>query len=722
MSNVTRRALRVYAALNELKGNESDVLDALTPFFEPILTLMNGKLFDPYTFSAGVRRLYRWRFTGDIASTLIPRFERKGILKKRAHAGQDTVWIVNFTDPQEDAAPPAILMAFERIIDEFEKFPPKVTDLLSYKKSREELKDILIRFLVMMDASGEGAFAPQLGELEPGAEARALIAKLEEGGTPLDPNDRYMCARFVQHLMKNRREFVPHLTRLSSIGLLAEVVEDFLKPTHVETRTDLTVILDAPIALDLLGCSGKALKDDIATVIAALKKIGASFIVFPISCIEMQHNLRSMLSLPPEQRRGYTHNAMIKREIGLDFVQAVANNPERALDNIGITVRQIGMDTFPHNHRYFTLEQHDDFLNSITWGNNVNAREHDATCLTLTARLREGKQNSDVFKTRFVMVTRNTRFVGHARNYALQSRMINPLQEGPIIHARDLATTAWLRTGLGADETIPRGHLIATCDRVLQVKPEVRNALANQLALVTPERLEQLNLLLLDARSVQKLADQTLNNENIVTSENAEHLLDVMREATAEELRGKHEAQLATERQAAAESLQRASSEVSRLSDQLAALQMREAQALALKEGQLKGVVGDVNKQASGIEFAFLAVLLVLGIAGGINFFTSYFDGHWIWNSILMLAGSVSFARLVFGLLERPMPALATLLNYFCRNRASKKLSALGLSDENHRLGYKAGRIMLVESKELIVVEKASKAPKAPFSEPSSDR
>jgi hypothetical protein len=707
MSNVTRRALRVYAALNELKGNENDVLDALTPFFEPILAVMNGKVFDPYTFSAGVRRLYRWRFTGDIAATLIPRFERKGILKKRAQAGQDTVYVVNFTDPQGDAAPPAILTAFEKIIDEFELFPPKVTDLLSYKKTREELKDILIRFLVMMDASGEGAFAPQLGELEPGAEARALIAELEEGGTPLDPNDRYMCARFVQHLMKNRREFVPHLTRLSSIGLLAEVVEDFLKPTHTETRTDLTVILDAPIALDLLGCSGKALKDDIATVIAALKKIGASFIVFPISCIEMQQNLRSMLSLPPEQRRGYTHNAMIKREIGLDFVQAVANNPERALDNIGITVRQIGMDTFPNNHRYFTKDRHDDFLNSIMWGNNVNAREHDATCLTLTIRLREGKQNSDVFKTRFVMVTRNTRFVSHARNYALQSRIINPLQEGPIIHARDLATTAWLRTGLGADETIPRGHLIATCDRVLQVKPEVRNALAHQLALVTPERLEQLNLLLLDARSVQKLADQTLNNENIVTSENAEHLLDVMREATAEELRGKHEEELATERQKAAASLEKASSEMSRLSDQVATLQMREAQALALKESQIKGVVGDVNKLARLIEFSFLALLLVLGVAGAINFFTSYFNGHWIWNGILMLAGAASFARLVFGLLERPMPALASVLDKFCRNRASKKIEALGLSDESPRLEYKAGRILLTENPALITVEKA---------------
>ena len=52
----------------------------------------------------------------------------------------------------------------------------------------------------------EGAFAPQLGEMEPGTEARELVSKLEEGGRPLDPNDRYMCARFVQHLMKRRPE------------------------------------------------------------------------------------------------------------------------------------------------------------------------------------------------------------------------------------------------------------------------------------------------------------------------------------------------------------------------------------------------------------------------------------------------------------------------------------------------------------------------------------
>jgi hypothetical protein len=78
----------VYAALNELKGNDNDVLDALIPFFEPILTLMNGTIFDPHVFSAGVRKLYRWRFTGDIAATFIPRLERKGFLQKQVRTGK----------------------------------------------------------------------------------------------------------------------------------------------------------------------------------------------------------------------------------------------------------------------------------------------------------------------------------------------------------------------------------------------------------------------------------------------------------------------------------------------------------------------------------------------------------------------------------------------------------------------------------------------------------
>ena len=43
MAAVTRHALRVYAALTELGGNNENILDALIPFFEPILELIEKR-------------------------------------------------------------------------------------------------------------------------------------------------------------------------------------------------------------------------------------------------------------------------------------------------------------------------------------------------------------------------------------------------------------------------------------------------------------------------------------------------------------------------------------------------------------------------------------------------------------------------------------------------------------------------------------------------------
>lgn len=700
-ANVTRRALRVYGALSELKGSDADVLDALIPFFEPILSVMNGRVFDPHVFSAGVRKLYRWRFTGDIAATFIPRLERKGFLKKEASANQKAVWSVQYKQDAESEPASAVITAFEQIIDEFTKFSPRLTDLLSYKRSRDELKDILIRFLVTMDAHGAGAYAPELGLFEPGGEAGRLLSQLAEGGTPLNDDDKYMCARFVQDLMKRRPEFVPHLVRLASIALLTEVIEDFIKPTHVEAKTDLVVVLDAPIALDLLGCSGKALRDDVATIVTALKKIGASFIVFPTSCVEMQRNLRSMLSLSKEERRGYTHNAMIKGEVANDFVTAVANNPEAALERIGIAVRSVNLDSFPGAHKYFSNAQFDDFLNSIWWGNHINAKEHDATCAALIMRLRDGRHSSDVFKCRYVMATRNGNFVNHARSYCLTSRMINETQEGPIIHQRELATVAWLRTGLGGDETIPRGHLVATCDRVLQVRPEVRAAVAAQLTRITPDRLEQFNLLMQDARSVRKLADQTLNNESVVTSENAEQLLNVMRLATAEELQERHEAEMRAKQAASAIEIEKASSEIESLSKEVSDLKNQQAEVFALKELQLKSVVAAVNKVCQRTEIVAAIILAAIGVCAIINQLTGYFATYWVWTVLSFIGGVLGFIRLGFAIFERPMPALATLLNGFCRRVTRRKFASLGLDIEMARLEYKSGRVYLAE-KELL--------------------
>ena len=47
-------------------------------------------------------------------------------------------------------------------------------------------------------------------------------------------------------------------------------------------------------------------------------------------------------------------------------------------------------------------------------------------------------------------------------------------------------------------------------------------------------------------------------------------------------------------------------------------------------------------------------------------------------------------------MMERPMPALRSLLNVYCRRTAKRKLAAIGLSKETNRLSYKDGRVKLV--------------------------
>jgi hypothetical protein len=561
MSAVTRRALRVHSALVELRNANEDVLDALVPFFEPILEAVNGKVFDPGLFALAVRKVLRWRFTTDIAKAFIPRLERKGYLKERG-----SEYIVEYSPPDDlQTSNLPITDVLNKLIIEFQNFAKQVTELLNYNRTEEQLADILIRFLVSLDAYEDADFLAEIQRMQLPTEDQSVLANLEEGGTPLGQDDKYMCARFVIEVSNKNPDRIPDLARLASIGLLTEVVDDFIKPTKPEVRSDLVVAVDAPLALDYSGCSGSELQEDIRAVFHSLRTIGCSFVVFPITCDEMTNNLKSMLKLPLANRHGYTHEAIRRGDVIEDYVRAVANDPVSALRTVGIQLQATNLDQYPNLHLFFDKQRYEDFFSAVTWVKEVAPREHDATCVALVMRLRGGKHFSDLLKCRYAFVTRNNYFVTRSREYCLESRLINSIQQGPVVNQRELATIAWLRTGLDVAERVPRGHLLAVCDRVLRTRTEVKNAVAAKLKQVSPQNLSQFELLLLDNRSIRVLADQTLNNDTVVTSQNVEKLLELMQLATVPEVRDRYERQLDQERKQYEEALRERDREIARL-------------------------------------------------------------------------------------------------------------------------------------------------------------
>ena len=693
MSVVTRRALRVYIALSELKPQSGDVLDALIPFFEPVLSLMRGKVFDPELLARGAQKLYRWRINRDIAETFIPRLVRKGYLKRKGTA-RDGIYVVDFEQAPDNSKLDDISNILERVIDEFENFPPRVTDLLNYRRTREELAEILIRFLLSLDAYGEAAFAAQVNRVV-SEESRNLLDQLEEGGEPLRNDDRYMCARFVKDICKRKPEYVPHFARLASIALLTEVVEDFAKPLQPATRVNLIIVLDGPVALDYLGCSGKQLQEDTRSIIDSLRGIGCTVVVYPMTCVEIQNNLSTMLSLPKHKRHGYTNEAIVAGEVMESYVQTVARDPERALESMNIAVKTIDIDQFPHQHKWFDSEKYEDFLGSVTWGNDIAAREHDTIALALTMRLRGGRHNSDIFRCGYVFVTRNATFERLSRKYCLESRMINQIQQGPVIHQRELATLAWLRTGLGAYQEIPKAHLLATCDRVLRARSEVQQAVAQKLAEVTPDKLDQFELLIQDHRSIRRLADETLNDERVVTADNANQLLEAMRQATIEQEKAAMDARISETRQ---KMNKRHKADVTALREAEARADAATAaltEATVREQGRIDRAISRTNARLAIIDRSILIILLLMGILGAYDFLSGGdLKKYLAWKAVLGIAGLLGLYHLIEHSRQRHVLGTSTFLNWLGKRMLRKLIDVADIAgfDLDKEVEFVGGR------------------------------
>jgi hypothetical protein len=561
---------------------------------------------------------------------------------------------------------------------------------------------------VSLDAYAPAAFAEEIRKLNPKGEVEAALSEIAEGGTPLSNEDKYMAARFVQAICAERPEFISDLSRLASVGLLTEVVEDFLKPVSVGENVDLTIIVDAPIALDLLGCSGLQIQDDVRCIFDSLKSIGCKFIVLPITCGEMQRNLNSMLSRPAASRFGYTHSAIVRRDVLVEYVQAVANNPEQALQKAGIIVRPLNLDSLPSQHQYFRTDQYEDFFASIGWVSEVAPREHDATCLTLAMRLRAGGNRSDIFQCRYVFVTRNARFVRDAREYCLKSRLINEFQESPVIHQRELATVAWLRTGLGASETVPRSHLLATCDRVLHLRREVRETVGEKLKALTPEKIEQYELLLLDQRSIRRLADQTLNDERVITDENVDELLQAMRRATVEEEKLAFEAKISALKSKTGKQIRderRLSSQAfakSELATQERDAALRQIDELKARQIQLiENVAANTNSFIGWIDKSATAVVLVIACIMVSNYLFRWLETYRALFAIISgVLGLLAIYHSIMNALERPKVGLRTILNILARRHFTSRITRLGLGHEIslELVRYTNGRVVLTDA------------------------
>jgi hypothetical protein len=619
-SALTQRALRVFAVLENYRAGSPDILNALLPFFEPILSEFPGHTFDTNDFARRVTEAYRWNFTSDIVEELIPRFEAKGWLKNIAGTQQERIYKVTY-DSSLASAPNESDVKIGQILitvaQEFSDFIKLVSPLTAFTRTTNDLADILVDWLVSIDAYTEDVLRQKAVQTTK-VEGQIGLTVVVKDTSDLSSEERYLCARFVKHLFDKKSEHVADLCRLASVGLLTEVVQDFHKPTTQVSKTNLCVYLDAPVALDLLGVSGKEAAANIRPILKMLQEIGGTVRIFRVSVDELQRALDAVLRRNAPERTGATAEAMRRNEVLEAYVRQVAHDPVTALSDYGVAVIDRKLSQFPNEHEYFTKENYEKFFSLLTWHLEIPRREHDATIVAQIMRMRGGKQSRDLFQVRHILVMRNALLAQSAKAFCIKEDLSAAISVGPAIHQRQLATAIWLRTGLSnSGQEIPRRYLLAACERVLELKKNVVDQVRMVAKNLTPEKAQQLDLLLTQDRSSQLLMDKTLGAANVVNVNNLEPLIDEMKRSLVDEIKSDAANSIAVVQGDAATKVRKAHQRRREAEQQSAdfkrSLTTTEVEDKQIIEGLLREVNGEMIVRHRLLKLGIAFIILLIG-------------------------------------------------------------------------------------------------------------
>ena len=519
-NQLKRSAVRIYGALSALGGGSGDVLESLLPFLEPILREHNGEKLDPNIIASKVQGYYKWNCNSDIIETFVPYMEGQGWIIADTKGTQPKTYTIQMP-PDSDLDEPAKTAEAElrRISEQFMEFWKGLSPITFIPNEVEIYEEVLLKWLLYVEAFDEKDM-----------ESSTEIAQSTDASDPISLSDeeKFLCARFVKHAIEEDKSNADTLAKISAIGLLTEVVQDFIKPTDSIRSTRLSIYLDAPVAMDLLGVSGKLAQENTKPLIDELHRIGASIRILEQSVEEIQRVLKAAITNPLPTSP--TTRALTRGELIRDYLNEAYQNPVQLLENFHVEHVRYRMQLDSSKDQYFTENNWRNLYNALNYAGKEKARKHDADIASFVIKERKGHTNRDIFESRAIVLTRNNLFSQIVYQTYGELNLSPKHATRPVVHRRFLATAVWLRTGMrAANFEIPKRLLLSNCEKVLTLHPRVVDKVIELTeALEDEQKSEQLQLLLFKDRSMQALMDKTLGNADVITQENFSQLWEDM--------------------------------------------------------------------------------------------------------------------------------------------------------------------------------------------------
>lgn len=469
---VPRSALLFMSAVEEARQTSEGPFRAIAPLFKIALEPQAGEIFNLTRAASRLQPILGSGFTQHALEAFLPALTKIGWLTER-RIEQKSVFIVsNDLKPfSEEQAIDASQVRLDRLYEKFRTFLGDHAPLLEFSLVKEEFQWELFRWATSLDGSDKNAIRDEADKLLAGKKPSIRNAFLDEPQrlASIDKSISIEFAGFVKWLQNSQQPELDDVAALTELGLAYEFLDELTNPSLKETaRLETVFILDAPVLLDWLGLSGPGREQSIKQSASILRNAGAQFATLPHCLEELSEVLETVLRKSPAERYGLTGDAMRADPALVGIARTIANNPDRAVKSINVTVIPFRRNE-PINVSEFSNDLIEEFKMRATWHDPYKSdqRERDALSIAFVMRRRKGACSSDIFSNKYVLVARNNTFTRFAKSFCTKFLDVPEYALGPAIETKTLAATVWMRFGSEADPNLPRLHLISACDRIL---------------------------------------------------------------------------------------------------------------------------------------------------------------------------------------------------------------------------------------------------------------
>ncbi|POD97427.1 hypothetical protein BV924_20830 [Pectobacterium odoriferum] len=290
-------------------------------------------------------------------------------------------------------------------------------------------------------------------------------------------NTNHVIASFISHIHRNQPSMLEHFNRCVKGMLLANYLFYADKVSDKKSYTGITVYLDSPIVLGLLGYSGKQAKEAYSDFLNLLKSLGINTLIFDRTLNEIEGLLYAWKNDLSRKRyeRFNTKTLEWLRAQGYDAerIDTDLKLLESNIIRLGIEVR-LG---FKPKTLFQCNEEQLETAIGRAFHRDKNL-EHDTVCISRVHNLREGKTIKDLSQSFPVFVTPNTGLVKVANEFFRHEIGRNAI---PIVVSEQWMTAMFWLKKPDIYSSLPQEQLLSTAYSLLYTDDRFWDAFVSRL-------------------------------------------------------------------------------------------------------------------------------------------------------------------------------------------------------------------------------------------------